>query len=107
MRFLALVLLLSFAGTSAASAAPAAPQLIKSSGNDFHLYRDQGRYYVLGSREARDTYLATGQVPYALILPGAGPMGETVVFGIEQGNPRRVEDLQKDFADTEIAFIFH
>lgn len=107
MRILTVMLLLSLLMASLAIANPSAPQLVKAVGNDFHIYRNQGRYYVIGSKETLATYLTTGHIPYTLTLLGSGPMGETVVYEIDKQNPRHVEYLQKEFADTEIAFIFY
>ena len=107
MRILIVMLMLSLLGGSLAAANSTTPQLVKSAGNDFHLYRNQGRYYVIGSEQTLATYLTTGHIPYTLTLPGAGPMGETVVFEIDKNKPRHVEYLQKVFADTDIAYIFY
>ena len=107
MRILVLILFLSFIGPSFVFADLAKPQLVKSVKDDFHIYINNGRYYVIGSEEALDIFLNNGHIPKSRTILGQGPLGETVVIEIDKNNPKQTEYLQKKFMDTEIAIIFY
>jgi len=107
MRILMIVWVLSLILASSGIASLAKPQLVRSVDDDFHIYRKDGRYYVIGSRETLESFLNHGRIPYSRTLLGYGPIGETVVFEIDKNNPNRIEVLQEQFMDTEITYIFY
>ena len=107
MRILMILVIFSLLVSSFAVAGLAEPQLVRSVDDDFHIYRKDGRYYVIGSRETLKSFLNHGSIPYRRTLLGHGPLGETVVFEIDRKNPERIEALQRQFMDTEITYIFY
>lgn len=104
MRIIITTLLMAAAllGCTATSAqtSQTGPQPVLSRGEDFHVYENHGRLFVIGSQESLETFKASGHLPYTRTLIGAGPMGETVVFEVDKKNPEETDRLQKEFAHT-------
>ncbi|MGR9100143.1 MAG: hypothetical protein ACU826_06215, partial [Gammaproteobacteria bacterium] len=51
--------------------------------NDYYqVHQDDGRIYVFDDFETYQSFSETGETPYRLSRIGAGPGGETVVFGL-------------------------
>ena len=107
MRILMIVGVISLILSSSGIASLAKPQLVKSVDDGFHIYRNDGRYYVIGSEETLNIFLNHGRILYSRTLLGHGPLGETVVFEIDRKNSERIEALQRQFMDTEITYIFY
>ena len=107
MRIFLTILLLSILWATYAIANSDASQLVKSVGNDLHIFRKHGRYYVIGSQESLDTYLSNGHIQYTRTLLGAGPLGETVVIEFNRNDPTHADRLQKKFEDTDISYVFY
>ncbi|MDF1581013.1 MAG: hypothetical protein P1P74_09590 [Desulfuromonadales bacterium] len=102
MRMLIAMLLmaavLSGCATTTAQTSNAGPQPVLSKGEDFHVYENHGRLFVVGSQESLEKFKASGHLPYTRTLTGAGPKGETVVFEVDKKNPEETDRLQKEFA---------
>jgi hypothetical protein len=97
--FMLFVVALLVCGCAAATA-KTGPQEVMSKGEEFHIYENHGRLYVLGSQGSLDKFKASGHLPYTRTLIGAGPNGETVVFEVNKKDPALADRLQKEFSHT-------
>lgn len=61
----------------------------KVSAEFYEVFHDNGRIYRFDDYKTYDAFLATGEVVYVLTQIGAGPKGETVVWGQTKANARK------------------
>lgn len=67
----------------AAAAAQAAPSAAAASAKEYYVVLpEDGRFYAFGDFKTYQQYLAHGEVALTRARIGAGPTGQTVVFGI-------------------------
>ncbi len=76
---------------------PGKPMLITSNGNDYHVYKHEGRLYVIGSPEMSKQFAEQGHLPLTRTVLGAGPNGETVVYEIKKKEPAYTDRLVAQF----------
>lgn len=69
--------------------------LIESKGDNYNVYKYNGRIYVIGDPKTRDSFVEHHHLPYTKTLLGAGPGGETVIFEVNKKDPSFVEKLMK------------
>lgn len=50
--------------------------------NDFYQVHKEGRIYIFDDFETYDSFVKLGETPFQLTRIGAGPEGETLVFGL-------------------------
>ncbi|MGD9342381.1 MAG: hypothetical protein PVJ25_00025 [Desulfuromonadales bacterium] len=101
MRKIFMVFVMAFIACGcAATTAKTGPQEVMSKGGDFYVYENHDRFYVLGSQESLDKFMASGHLPYTRTLIGAGPNGETVIFEVNKKDPALADRLQKEFSHT-------
>ncbi len=50
--------------------------------NDFYQVYHEGRLYIFDDFDTYDSFVEAGETPFRLTRVGAGPNGETVVFGL-------------------------
>lgn len=81
--------------TTVQTAAPAAAQASaeaekpKVSAEFYEVFHDNGRIYRFDDYKTYHAFLASGEVAYVLTQIGAGPKGETVVWGQTKANARK------------------
>lgn len=73
------------------------PSLITSQGDNYHVYKHEGRFYVIGSPEMSKQFAELGHLPYTRTLIGAGPNGETVVYEVKKKDPAYTDRLMAQF----------
>ncbi len=73
------------------------PLLVMSKGNDYHVYKHEGRLYVIGSQEMSKQFAEQGHLPYTRTVIGGGPNGETVVYEIKKKEPAYTDRLMATF----------
>lgn len=71
------------------------PFLVTSKGDNFSIYKYNGRLYVIGDPKTRDSFVKHHHLPYTKTLLGAGPGGETVIFEVNKKDPAFAEKLIK------------
>jgi hypothetical protein len=81
------------------------PHLVARDGDDYFVYHQHGRYYVIGSTAMSIKFIGSGHLPYTHTLVGGGPQGKTVVFEVDKKKPEYVERLMARFqaASLQIA----
>jgi ABC-type microcin C transport system duplicated ATPase subunit YejF len=105
MRIIIAALCLLAVSTVSVLAGDRQPQPLAAKGQDYFVYRHEGRLFVIGSESMRDKFVASGHLPYTRTLLGAGPMGETVVFEVDKKNPAYAERLQNTYAATPVLIV--
>ena len=73
------------------------PFVVETAGDDYTVYKKQGRLFVVGDAKMKEFFAAHGHLPYTKTLLGAGPAGETVVFQVDKKDPKFVERLMAQF----------
>ncbi len=69
------------------------PFVVDAGGDNYSVYKYNGRIYVIGNPETRDAFVKNHHLPYTKTLLGAGPGGETVIFEVDKKDPAFVERL--------------
>lgn len=59
--------------------------------NDYYEVHKDQRIYVFDDAKTYQDFLASGETPYRLTRIGAGPQGETIVFGLRAMDKERKE----------------
>lgn len=80
------------AASSSSSSAPTAVATTAPTEHFFIVYHDNGRIYPIADVKNYLAFLDTDELTYTRTRVGAGPDGETIVFGIEK---KEAEDLGK------------
>ena len=57
--------------------------------NDLYEVVHEGRIYVFDRMETYHEFLSVGETPYRLTRIGAGPKGETLVFGLHKDDKKK------------------
>ncbi|MFN2258064.1 MAG: hypothetical protein ABR516_06255 [Desulfuromonadaceae bacterium] len=70
---------------------------IDSAGTDLHIYKYDGRIYVIGSEETRADFEQHKHLPYTKTLLGAGPNGETVIFEVDKSDAAYADSLIDEY----------
>jgi len=73
-------------------------QPVDVQGDDYFVYENAGRIYVLGQEKTSRFFAEHKHIPYARTQIGTGPRGETLVFEIDKKNPELTERLIQTFA---------
>jgi len=73
------------------------PFLVESKGDNYFVYKCQGRIYVIGDPKTRDFFVEHKLLPLTKTLLGAGPSGETVVFEEAKKDSTFAENLMKRY----------
>ena len=73
------------------------PSLVASTGDNYYVYKHEGRLYVIGSQEMSKQFAAHGHLPYTRTVLGAGPNGETVVYEVDTKEPAYAERLMAQY----------
>ncbi|MEA3363768.1 MAG: hypothetical protein U9Q61_10940 [Thermodesulfobacteriota bacterium] len=73
------------------------PFVVETTGDNYTVYKKQGRLFVVGDAKMKEFFAAHGHLPYTKTLLGAGPAGETVVFQVDKKDPKFVERLMSQF----------
>lgn len=73
------------------------PFLIDSKGDNYSVYKYNGRIYVIGNPKTRDFFVQHQHLPYTKTLLGAGPGAETVIFEVDKKDPKFAEMLMKSY----------
>jgi hypothetical protein len=76
----------------AAFAGEAAPEIPAYNVNDYYQVRREQRIYVFDDASTFKEFLSSGEAPYRLTRIGAGPKGETVVFGLRGMDKDKKDD---------------
>jgi hypothetical protein len=71
------------------------PFLVTSKGDNFSVYKFNGRIYVISNPKTRDFFVKHHHLPYTKTLLGIGPGGETVIFEVNKKDPTFVDQLIK------------
>lgn len=79
-------------GTSSAASASAATAATAPTEHFFIVYHENGRIYPIADAKNYLSFLDTDELTYTRTRIGAGPEGETIVFGIEK---EEAGDLKK------------
>ncbi len=73
------------------------PFLLESKGDNYFVYKYNGRIYVVGSTKTNEKFQSSPHLPLTRTLLGAGPNGETVIFEFDKKNPEMTDRLEKTF----------
>ncbi len=76
------------------------PVLVSSNGNNFYVWKYNGRIYVIGSAGMSQAFEKNYHLPYTRTILGAGPKGETVVFEVKKKQPDYTDRLVSRFDST-------
>ncbi|WP_321372464.1 hypothetical protein [uncultured Desulfuromusa sp.] len=69
------------------------PFLLESRGDNYSVYKYNGRIYVIGNPQTRDFFVQHQHLPYTKTVLGAGPNAETVIFEADKKDPEFAENL--------------
>jgi outer membrane biogenesis lipoprotein LolB len=72
-------------------------ELIDSQGNDYFVWKYQGRIYVIGNSKTNEAFKSQHHLPYTRTILGVGPYGETVIFEVNPKDDALANRLQKTF----------
>lgn len=70
---------------------------VDSGSTDLHIFKHEGRIYVIGNEETKDDFVKHKHLPYTKTLLGAGPKGETVIFEVDKGDSTYAEALIDEY----------
>ncbi len=73
------------------------PFLLASKGDNYFVYKYNGRIYVIGSAKTNQKFQANPHLPLTKTLLGAGPNGETVIFEFDKNDPKATDRLIKTY----------
>jgi len=73
------------------------PFLVTSQGDNFSVYKYNGRIYVIGNPKTRDFFVEHQHLPYTKTQLGVGPGGETVIFEVNKKDPNFADQLIKRY----------
>lgn len=73
------------------------PFLVESKGDNYSVYKYNGRIYVIGNPKTRDFFVQHQYLPYTKTLLGAGSGSETVIFEVDKKDPQFAEELIKSY----------
>lgn len=72
--------------------------------DDYYEVEHEGRLYVFDDAETYKSFLATGETAYRKVRIGAGPNGETVVFGLTDADKKKQDGIAAiDMYDGRLA----
>jgi hypothetical protein len=70
---------------------------IDSGSTDLHIFKYNGRIYVIGNEETSADFVKHKHLPYTKTLLGAGPKGETVIFEVDKDDSSYAEALIDEY----------
>lgn len=68
-----------------------AEQQVSLNNEDLYEIHTENRIYIFDDRAEMQSFLSVGEVPFRLTRIGAGPHGETVVFGLTKDDKKKGE----------------
>lgn len=75
---------------------------IDSGSTDVHIFKYNGRIYVIGNAETNESFAKHKHLPYTKTILGGGPAGETLIFEVDKNDPDFAENLKQAYmADTK------
>ncbi|MEW6415777.1 MAG: hypothetical protein AB1482_11040 [Pseudomonadota bacterium] len=83
------------AGAAVAVTAPAAQPAAAATDHYFMVFHENGRIYAFGDTRNYLLFLEHDEVPLTRTRIGAGPEGETIVFGITNDDAKKLETPSK------------
>ncbi|TPE47751.1 hypothetical protein FJM67_14200 [Maribrevibacterium harenarium] len=82
----------------------AATEVASMNNNDLYEVHEDGRIYVFDDRATYESFLEVGETSYRKVRIGAGPKGETVVFGLTDADKKKMEGIASvDMFDGKLA----
>ena len=73
----------------------AATEVASMNNNDLYEVHEDGRIYVFDDRATYESFLEVGETSYRKVRIGAGPKGETVVFGLTDADKKKKSTKKK------------
>jgi hypothetical protein len=77
-------------------------ELIDSQGNDYFVWKYDGRIYVIGNPKTNEAFKIQHHLPYTRTILGAGPQGETVIFEVNPKDNALADRLQVRYDSTPV-----